>query len=690
MRYTPLHQVANGTLTQSGDGANTFMSIPYRAGSQYKRMVRGFNSKNRILSGHKFFAMGWADYYPEDYLLIIPLLNKYKFSSTFYVQCAVPADNITNSFYDKRELSRVGYSGCFLGNHGPQHWTWLHLFPLNDGVLSPSNTDFRTERADGTNAFGFDVDATLNDSYSLGICSSTYLNISFGATSFRNLTDANCLELRTKLSFWVGRDYRYGQDLLKTYDQLSNKYCGTTGYSVVGGNYITRTPNTVGGVYPTTENKIQGGIFQGAATTQNHEVWERVEQIITRYTYEIHKRNNELKYWATPGGVFNSILYVPVNNPNVSRKYHDAACTKIANGFTKHTSSITGVSRGFMDVLKTNGYKATMSANDGFGTYGYDGQQRKEMGVLYKLNSSLSKTSDVGHGYYNSIRVYDTDTITTALTTLMASNNIMFDKYEYTKQYVGATSLSTQNNFAQVIEDICKRIAWGLIPSSVDDSGALAPDLVDKRACLALTLELIYQFCKLAGIEVISHEEATDISYATIDYGENSFPNHGMATTVKDIIGSALCDQFPDGWSGGTMIIDGVDRTYNTDVKTFIRNYLVKFGNNLINVDVKGVGSIDVYRIRNANARWLGVYEPDSTCGFELIGSITVNSVGYENKSLSFEVIDEAIKTYTTETENYQNYLQGLDDKICGLHIEIVPSVGQSVTIKNPSLTIYQ
>lgn len=687
-----------GNIAQSSDAAvNTFLGANISVGNQYKEASLG-QIPRRTLTGRKFFAVAKADHYSEDDLFDKALLQKYGFSSTFYVQLPVAADNPLNIVPEsvtnqtKRAFRRIFSSGNYLGNHGIQHYVWVYLFPLFDGIVTPSNDDFRVARGDGTNAFGFDVNSTLNDAYTTTITSSAYLNISFGATAFKDLSDAQCLELRQKVSFFTASDYRYKQDMLKAYDYLSNRYCGTSGYSVVDGDYTTRTPNTTGGVYPSDENKIQGGIFQGASTLCNHEVWERLETIYDRWTAEQVGRNHPLKYWAVPGGVTNGFLYAQEGDSTQSRKYHDRGCTKIANGFSKYLSSITNISRGYMNVLKTNGYKSTMGGYIGYAWSGYDGNTRKESSFIYKLNSSSHKQDYVGDGFNDAIRVLDYELAADAgaWATFLASTNMMLDKYDTTKADVTSIAIAPQNNFAQVIEEISRRIAWGLIPESVEDSGVGVTNTLQRRACLAITYELIYQFCKENNIEVISHEEASELAFSEITKGVNIFPNYELSTTVKDFItdkgGSLLCSDAPDGWSGGIMQLEGDERTLTTSELIWIRNYIIQNGSATMLLSAKGKGSVDVYRIRNKHTYW-ETYAYGA-CQYELIGSIEINSVDYESGSLVFEIPLEPLKTYTTETEDWQNYFQGLDDRICGLHIEVVPDAGESITIKSPSLIV--
>lgn len=687
--------VGDGLLIQSGASVDTFLAAKLNAGLTYKTAVRGSRS-HRLLVGRKFFAVSGADSYSEEPMFVSPLLNKYNFSYTHYIQMPPADDNpLTaciedNTDYSKRTLRRLFNSACYLGNHNAHHWFWLLLYPLMDGVNHPSNDDFRVARADGTNEFGYNVTTdTPRTAYGDVICSANYLNIvAFLDVTFANLSDAQCTEIRKKLSFFMAKDYRYNQDMLKVYDFLSNRYCGTSGYSVVDGDYTTRTPNTVGGVYPSAENRIIGGIFQGSSTLQNHEVWERIFVIYNYWSLEIWGRNHPIKFGTSSGGTFAGMFFRPVNNPNILRCYHDKAYSKFANGFSEFTSSITGQSRGIMQVMEALGYNDTMGAEFGYGYSGYDGQQRKESQWMYKLNSGVSKINYVGDGYSRALRMFDYELGDTpaSLATLLASANIMLDKYDLTKADLESTFLTAQNNFAQIIEEIDKEIAYGLIPMALDDYGVGATNMSTRRICCALTLELVMQYCKARGIEMISRQEAAEIVFNTIPKGENIFPNHLLETGVKDVIGSANAPLYPDGWSSGEMVMDGSIRTLEVTEKAWIRSYLIQNGMATLSTIVKGEGTINIYLIRNKHPYWINEFQEATICAYELVGTISVNSIEYLEREINFELPLEPLKQYTTEPDAYTNYMKGLDDRICGLHIEVVPTT--TITIKSPSLIV--
>ena len=202
------------------------------------------------------------------------------------------------------------------------------------------------------------------------------------------------------------------------------------------------------------------------------------------------------------------------------------------------------------------------------------------------------------------------------------------------------------------------------------------------RAHAALIYELIYQFCRKAGIEVISHTEAAEIAFREVPKGTNVFPNPELATTVKDIIGSDLAPTCPDGWDKGEVDIVGEGRIARFTERSHVRTYLIQHGVASLTADLRGKGALRVYAIRNAHA--LGGSEHLS----DLSGTLTLDAAEFEERTLQFTIGDAPLKAYTAEREDWRNYFTGLDDKVCGLHIEVTPDAGHSIEIKYPSLIV--
>lgn len=675
---------ALGAVEQAGLRADdVFVGKMMLDRKPYKALVRN-KARRRELAGRRFFAMGWADFFEDDELYIMPLLAKYGFTSDFYVQMIPLTDEPLASHYDIEKFKRIFASGNYLGDHGIHHNVWIALFPRFDGFNTPSNEDFRTARADGTNAFGHPLSRTLNDAMREVFVAYYLKDAALGHKTFADLTDSDCDYLRRKLSFFRSdADYRTGQDQLKCLDQLSSRYCGTTGTSVFDDDYGGRIPNTQDLRYPCESNRILGGIYQGAATLQNHEVWERLETIYAGYMADVMGLDHPLRFWAIPGGVTYSLFYRNVDAVEGDPGYADRDGTIIGSGFGRHHSSITGQSRGFMDVLRAFGYRSTMAGCLlGFGDKRVDAKGRREGQYQYKLNSSASKHDYVGDGYWDSLRHFDPGSgDLKEVETLLDSSAAMVRKYEQTK--AGNSAHQTCNNYAQVVEQICRRIAQGLIPQAVEDSGINpGPEQLTRRAHSALTIELIYQFCRQAGIEVISHTEATEIAFREIPKGINIFPNAGLATTVRDIIKSDLTPRCPDGWDKGEVETVTGERVARFTECSQVRSYLIQHGVARLEADVRGHGVLNVYFIRNDHL------VDGSEYLSEPAGTLAISALEFEERSLSFIIADAPLKAYTTEPQDQRDYFRGLDDKVCGLHIEVVPAPGDAVTIRYPSLIV--
>ncbi|MBT3378523.1 MAG: hypothetical protein HN742_25045 [Lentisphaerae bacterium] len=675
---------ALGALAQNGQRADdVFVGKMMLDRKPYKALVRN-KARQRELPGRKFFAMGWADFFDDDELYIMPLLAKYGFTSDFYAQMIPLTDEPLGSHYDIERFKRIFASGNHLGDHGIHHNVWIALFPTFDGFNTPSNDDFRRARDDGTNAFGHAVSKTLNDAMREVFVAYYLKDASLGDKAFAELTDDDCDYLRRKLSFFRSdADYRTGQDQLKCLDQLSNRYCGTTGTSVFEDDYGTRIPNTQDLHYPSEANRVLGGIYQGAATLQNHEVWERLETIYAGYMSEVMGLDHPLRFWAIPGGVTYSLFYRKVGAADGDPGYADRECTVIGSGFGRHHSSITGQTRGFMDVLRAFGYRTTMAGCLlGFGDRRVDARGRREGQYQYKLNSRASRRDYVGDGFWDSLRHFDPGSgDRKEVVALLESDDAMLRRYEETKGKNSAHT--TRDNYAQVVEEICRKIAQGLIPQAVEDSGINpGPEQRTRRAHSALTIELIYQFCLKAGIEIISHTEASDVAFRELPKGVNIFPNADLATTVRDVIASDLAPVCPDGWDRGEVETGSGERVATFTERSHVRSYLIQNGVARLAADVRGHGVLNVYFIRNDHL------VDGSEYLSERAGTLTISGAELGEYSLNFTIPDVPLRTYTDEPQDQRDYFRGLDDKICGLHIEVVPAPGETITIRYPNLIV--
>ena len=692
---SPSYYIANGSTDRALAKDQVYAGVMMNNGVGYKKLIRG-TLPRRTINNSKLVTFAFADFYTEDLMFAIPILAKYGFSTSCYTPTKFAADNPLNlvpeytTDTNPRDYRRVLTSASFLSAHFFQHYTWGVQLPLMDGVNYPSNDDFRVARSDGTNAFGKLPSLTLLDVFGAVMCGYDYLDIaSWQDTVLADMTDEQCQTIRSKLSYFYGYDYRFKQRMLQILDTLSNLYCGTTGYSVKNGDYATNTPNTASETYPSIGDPILGGIFQGATTLCNHEIWERFEKIFKEWTRTLG-RDYDIKLMVVAGGWTNSLFYLPVNPPSTHIRYHDRECTRKANCFAAYTSSITGTTRCYADIMKSNGFVSGPGGYVGYAWTDCDGNQRKEKAVMYKLGSDLSTLDYLGDGYNRAVRILDYDLAddSTGFANFLASTDLMKEKFELTIQDTSAVAITSGNNFAQVINELDKRIAWGLAPEINEDLGVGVTNTAARRAHFAIVFELYCQYCKENGIDIVSVEEAIPLIYQSTPKFENIFPNSTLATTAKDSIGSSMCNNFPDGWDAGTVELEGEDRVFTTDAKAFTRTYRLTDGSALLTAQLKGTGKLDVYRIRNWHPYWISAYTNTSVCEYELIQSVSVDSETYVDGVIPFDIPIEPDKEYTTEGIDYQRYMRGRDNQTCGLHIELVPDTGKTITLKSPSLII--
>jgi Concanavalin A-like lectin/glucanases superfamily len=635
----------------------------------------------------RYISMGWADFFHTDGPYTRPMATKYGFSNSHYVQIT-PASNdyLRDAGYvvkqypsNRKPLRMIEEAGGFRGNHGFEHISMLTSMPTYDGRTTPSNDDFRVERADGLNEFGNDVDSTVDATITSTIRSSwLLLSDTLGAKAWKNLSDADCVALRKSLAvFSMPLDGQNHQQVLEAMDFLSNRYCGTTGVSVYD-NYTTRTPNTADGNEPSINNRIVGGIFQGAATTQNHEIWERIFRIINCYMIEFEGKIKPLYFYETPGGTSNYLFYRIMNDYSAGG-FTDKLHTKPASGASEYSSTITGQKRSFLDCLRSLGYKCTAACQgDGYGQAGFDSITRLEGQRAYKKNG-IKKLDNIGDGYVESISAW-TWTLTLAQqNTLLASADVPKALYDLSGQ-----------NFTTLLNNITQLTAWGLTPYTADDSSTIG----DGISSYVLVLEALYQFCKRAGIEVISYEEAYILGATKqLPIGYNYFPNNELATTVKTILNAVNSILYPDGWNGGIVIVDdtglgGVNVLHIASPGTiFIRQYAIKPGVFNLSFKAKGIGTLKIRKILNNDT-----YNSTSGATFTEINSIVINSpAGYTRYENVVSLPDAEMEVYSNpSTPNevvYQNYMKGYGNKICGIQIELIIADGNYVKMGNCSLT---
>lgn len=684
--FNPSFKTYKAIGTLSGTTAEIYATVQAVLDEQPTRELY-FNTpiekKQLISAGDKCIAIGFADYFPGDRMISLPLANKYEFQATYYSPIRpLYLDYRNSNYWTRKEVRHIEMGGCYNGEHGYQHLAYIYAMPLYDGLNTPSNDDLRVDAGEGKNEWGHTISSTL--ATTLGATVMGYYNIdaTMGAKAWEDLSDDDCDFIRCQLSVFK----RPFNSLLDSMDYMSNRYCGTTGLSVKD-DYETRTPNTADSNEPNVNNRILGGIFQGAATLQNHEVWERVITITKEYKKEFENvLYFDLLFFSTSGGGTNLLYYGSAGN-----RYNDRGHTKLASGASKYTSSITGASRSLLDCWINAGIKCSMVCMGmGYAYANYDGLTRLEAQRQFKYNAGYHKPNYVGDGYVGALRFFDATIPNADIQALLAATDLVKEYYDYvyiTERYAEWTSET--NNFYDLINRICKYIAWGIIPDLVGDFVGTS---VDADASATLALEALYQFCERASIKVVAHEMAVTAALAeSFAAGHNYFPNNTFVTTPKTILASANAPDYPDGWNGGVVLSEDTGSGavnvlhIDSDGTIFTRQYAIKPGTFALSFRAKGVGTLKIRKILNKDTYI-------NTAGtFTEINSIAINSTAdYTEYTASVIIPNAVLESYsapaTPAEEVYQNYMKGYGDKICGIQIELVIADGNYVKMGNCSL----
>ena len=687
--------VAKGTL--AGTTAEIYKAQLFLNADSVFYTTQRYRKPSTVLDPNaKYITMGWADFFtPEDPTIHVPLYSKYGVTATFYRQIKpLTVNPLQTNIYNRAQLKMIEQIGSWDADHGFLHVNGIYGLPLADGRNYPSNDDLRVARADGTNELGHAITSTV-----LTTTGATSLNNiwpeGLGAKRWVDLTDDDCAAFRRSMSaYWMPMNTQDSQKVLETLDFLSNRYCKTTGTSVLNADYVTRTPNTIGGVEPDNDHRIQGGIFQGASTTNNHELWERITIIMNSYKQEFEGKRKPHEFWGTPGGGAIG-LYYRIQGPTTQhRLFTDKQYTKKPSGSSTYTSSITGQTRSWHDVLRSAGYTTGMFAQaTAYGDLSWDSLTRPESSRMYKKNSFYNKIDYVGDGYVNSLRCFQPIYTEADITNALMEADVAKYLYELNKndaRFGSYTAYTATANFYHFLNEMTKFIAWGLIPDFVGDNES-AGDLV-KRASQALSQEAFLQFCKRANIGVISHEQGAKLSLESkYNYSpQNWFPNYNFERTCKDVLSSDEAPLYPDGWVLGT--VDLTDTSLyivagGTPARPFIRQYAIKPGNYSYSITVKGRGTFSIRTILNKDR-----YNTTSGNAFTIVSTKNISSIpAYTTHTGTFTVPDANAEVYAETTDPklkcYQNYMRGLGDKICGLQIEFTLSAGDSIRLKKPIIT---
>ena len=168
----------------------------------------------------RFLAIGFDDFRDSDFSLIIPLFKKYGANATFN---RYPNDAVLSKI-DLCKINKVLKNGNELGDHTWFHCNYIFTDALCNGqnpecidgnqVPFPSNEQMRNDFGNNKNAFGLELESLV---------AIDGVNIN---KTWKELTDSECQLLRERFSIYCDKSGK-----LELFDNLSNKYLGTSGSS---------------------------------------------------------------------------------------------------------------------------------------------------------------------------------------------------------------------------------------------------------------------------------------------------------------------------------------------------------------------------------------------------------------------------------------------------------------------------
>ena len=277
--------------------------------------------EKEINSDKRYLAIGFDDFRDSDFSMVMPLLKKYKSTATFN-RIAWDAEPSPSDLY---RINQVFKNGNELGDHTWMHFNYIYgdaLFngqtpvcPDGNQIPFPSNEQMRNDFGSNKNAFGFELNTSIKEQ-------------NFGYewelfdTTWENLTDEQCQKIRDFFSIYKDKTGK-----LELFDYLSNKYLGTNGNSFGSWNDIKQC--------------YTGGIFTGAKTSCNHEIWERIAKITGLYYQDIYNSDFSFVTWSWSGN-----WRSPFKFEKDGKFYYDAECTKLFNYLAKFPSTIYDYARG--------------------------------------------------------------------------------------------------------------------------------------------------------------------------------------------------------------------------------------------------------------------------------------------------------------------------------------------------------
>lgn len=624
--YVIIADIEKDEMAQKYVSANVNANIGNETSVDYTAKY----AKNELLySGEvspqkRYLAIGFDDFRESDFSSIIPIFNKHRANATFNKVATGNAGTVN----EQRDIGTVINNCHEIGDH-----TFLHYaFPYTNANFNgqnptsadgnqtpyPTNAMMREDAGSGNNAFGLALTSAVN----ISGCSVT--------ANWGDLTDAQCQTIRE--SFSVLKNATFAPLI----DSLSNKYLGTTGASA--------------GSYDSETGKYTGGIFTGCETSENHEVWERILTIVQMYYKDQFGLAFNFKCWSLPGtnGFNYGLLYD-------SKKYYDTDHEKLFNMNARFTSSLTGETRSFAEVLEQFGYLYTHDFNY---PGRLDGGSEHMINKQFIINANLSRKNGI---------VYPTNrTINYADISAQYPSTFFTDGIPKGQQMYEATG-----TFRTFIEALRNDTARGIIRGEVIDS--------DNSYSMRTFFDELLKFCKVNGIEVITKSQANDICFNHPIRTGNLLYNPLFENSIKKAYPNASdIPSAPDGVSGNCEVYkdpDGIPilkTLAGTDI--YISQYGIPFGKIKLKVDLKNNAASQymiVYAIKNSDPYYF------LNANDHILATAYPSSNDWATYEKTFVIPD------VDETAFDQNY-SGMGDKICGIYIRL----SGALEVKNMSLVL--
>jgi len=637
-----------------------------------------FKYQGKLTNEKRYATLGFDDFRIGDFAYVIPMLDKYGAKAEFnLIKWYSKTSSEENLSKERQNILQCAFSGQEIGDHTFRH----EKFPFSDPMWNgqnpasldgtqtpyPSNDQMRVDVGNGVNYFG------------VSLSEKPYSEIKYRGQSidhtWANLTDDECQAVRNWYSLFgdindetIGETGHSG--LLPYLDSLSNTYLGTSGSSK--GSWIDVEGETNGGHY-------SGGIYTGMHSSANEEIWERYMQLVDIYTKDLYGYNGRIKTFSMPGSKssYDAKFFFYGTDPNFpSSKYYDIDRTIPLNYNSRWESATlknldgTPKVRSFTELLREFGYVATHDYDvpgriDNLGFNAYQ--------IRFFPNADLSQLDGVGR--FNNYELYKSNPAPSI------TNNSWFisgkkketELYDRIDWYRGAIEVFRQYTGGG-------RFA-GLVADTIIDS--------QKIYGYMSVFEGLVKYCKAAGIELLTTQEAYDVAFNhRLDNG-NLIYNPYLRNTAKEfLVGEDTNANYqvpdnPDGYYGNCSVEkdtdDGNVNVLVTAGDVRYEHWGIPYGHLEYIADVKGEGTITIYEFKNKTA--LETWYPQGTtinakqiklsdCGSSIADKTVSSASDFSEQKIEFVISNNDYETWTDRTEI-------MGDKVIG--IVIVYSSGLKV-----------